>query len=541
MRNASSRANLLGRILLVGLIVLSILAVLAYAGAFLYVAVRRIGYPYELEWIEGGFVGQVDRILTGQTVYGPPTVEFTPFLYTPLYFYLSAAAAKVFGSGFAPLRIVSVAAALAAMAGMFLVVYRRNRNAAAGLFAAGLLAASYRITGAWLDVGRVDSLAIAMLVLFLLTLPASPDPLRLLLCGAAAALTYLAKQSLLLAVAPFFLVHWIQFRRRALWTAAGFLVPIAVVTLWLNAASGGWYSFYTFDLLGQQADWLGREAVLSFWKTDLLRHYFPALGIGAAGLFFLRREKRAEFWQWSALLAGAIACSFLARVKAGGYDNVLLPMVAVIAILFGIGWDRLSAAVMNPAGLLRSAAGILVMVFVLYQFYHLRYDPAAQLPTERNYQTAADFIDYLAAAPGDVYVPYHTHYAVMAGKPAYAHQSALWDVLRGDEPNRGKAVLAASIAAALADHRFSRIIIDGDGEWNFLAGLDRYYRPDPEVLDPDLGPTPLTGWQISPRLVFLPIGVDPTAFSVCNPARARTRRGCLFQGIRCLYVSPACS
>jgi hypothetical protein len=504
MDSLSSRLKPLSRIILIGLIALSILAVLAYIVAFLYVAANRIGYPYELEWIEGGFVGQTGRIAAGQSVYGPPTVEFTPFLYTPLFFYLSAAVAKILGTGFAPLRIVSVAAALIAMAGMFLLVYRRNGNIPAGLFAAGLLAASYRVTGAWLDVGRVDSLAIALLVLFLLALPASPGRLRWVLSGAAAALMFLTKQSLLAVVVPFFAVHLIQYRSRALWMAAGFLLPVGIVTGVMNATSGGWYSFYTFDLLGQQADWLGRDAILSFWKTDLLRHFFPALGLAGAGLFFLLREKRSEFWQWLALLAGAIACSFLARIKAGGYDNVLLPAVTVTAILFGAGWDRLRAAVSTNPGLIRHAAGIAAVILVLYQFYHLRYSPAAQLPTERNDRTAADFIEYLAEQPGDVYVPYHTHYAAMAGKPAYAHQSALWDVLRGDAPNRGKAILAASITEALADGRFSQIIVDGDGEWNFLAGLEDYYQLRAEVLDPDLGPTPVTGWQISPRLVFQP-------------------------------------
>ncbi len=512
MTDNPARAKSITRIILAGLTVLAVLAALGYLTVYFYIAARRIGYPYELEWIEGGFVGQVGRILAGQAVYGPPGVEFTPFIYTPLYFYLSAAVAKITGPGFFPLRLVSVVSSLVAIGGVFALVFRRGRNLAASFLAAGLFAASYRITGAWLDVARVDSLAIALLVLFCLALPPAPNRIRWVAAGVLAALMALTKQSMAIAVAPFFLVHFIQYRSRALWMAAGFLLPLALATLYLNITSQGWYSFYTIELLGQQAEWLGQDVIIGFWKTDILRHYFVSLGIAAAGLFLVFRERRGEFWEWLALLAGALLCSFLARIKAGGYDNVLLPAVAVIAILLGIGWERISGSLLKNPNVVRDAAGIILTVAALYQFYHLRYNPADQLPTARNYQTGDAFVQYLAEYPGDVYVPYHTQYAVMAGKQTFAHQAALWDVLRGEGNNRGKQMLGREIEEALRARRFDAIILDGDGLWNFLYGLEDFYSLQADVLPPDYGPTPLTGWQISSRLVFLPKENHPSAF-----------------------------
>ena len=506
-----SRCGLFFRILLAALTVLIVLVVAGYAAVYLSIAAVRLGYPYELEWIEGGFVDQVGRILAGQTVYGPPSIEFTPFLYTPLYFHLSAAAAKVFGAGFFPLRLVSVLSSLVGMAGMFLLVFRRNKNLVAAALAAGLLAASYRITGAWLDVARVDSLSIAFLVLFCLALPESPDRIRWLAAGFCASLMVLTKQSMLIAVLPFFLVHLVQYRRRAVWMAAGFLLPLCLVTLFFHLASDGWYSFYTIELLGQQTEWLSQEVIVAFWKTDILRHYFVALGIAAAGLFLAFREKRKEFWEWLALLVGALLCSFLARIKAGGYDNVLLPSVAVIGILLGIGWDRVTGALLKNPNFLRDGFGILLTAAALYQFYHLRYSPADQIPTARNYQTGDAFIQYISEIPGEVYVPYHTHYSAMAGKRTYAHQAALWDVLRGESANRGKEILIQDIEQAVRSRQFDRIILDGDGQWNFLYGLDQCYSTRPELLPPDIAPTPLTGWQISPQWIFLPINNPQTA------------------------------
>ncbi len=506
-----ARSKSITRILLTGLTVLAILAALGYLIAYVYVAARRMAYPYELEWIESGFVAQVGRILAGQTVYGPPSITFTPFLYTPLFFYLSAAAAKIVGAGFLPLRLVSVLSSLVAILGILALVFRRSRNLAAACLAAGLLAASYRITGAWLDVGRVDSLAIALLVLFCLALPPAPSRFRWFTAGLLAGLMVLTKQSMVIAVAPFFAVHLMQYRARALWMASGFLLPLGLTALYLNIASEGWFSFYTIELLWQQTEWLPQDVIVGFWKTDILRHYFVSMGIAAAGLFLIFPERRREFWEWLALLAGALLCSFLARIKSGGYDNVLLPAVTMIAILLGIGWARISSSLLKNPTVLRDAAGIVLTAAALYQFYHLRYNPADQLPTARHYQTGEAFIHYLAEFPGTVYVPYHTQYAILAGKPAYAHQAALWDVLRGEADNRGKPLLTHEIAEALRTRRFDAVILDGDGQWNFLNGLEDFYTLQAETLPPDDEPTPLTGWLISPRLIFLPMADSQSA------------------------------
>src|SRR5690606_23094615 len=45
----------------------------------------RVGFPLELEWMEGGSLQQAFRVQQGLPVYGPPSPEFVPFLYPPLY------------------------------------------------------------------------------------------------------------------------------------------------------------------------------------------------------------------------------------------------------------------------------------------------------------------------------------------------------------------------------------------------------------------------------------------------------------------------
>lgn len=55
-------------------------------------AVLRVLYPFELEWMEGATVEHVLRVMEGRPLYVEPSLEFVPFVYTPLYAWLGALA-----------------------------------------------------------------------------------------------------------------------------------------------------------------------------------------------------------------------------------------------------------------------------------------------------------------------------------------------------------------------------------------------------------------------------------------------------------------
>src|ERR1700722_18058099 len=125
---------------------------------YLWVALHRVGYPFEIDWMEGGSVELGGRGLAGHSLYTAPSVTFVGWTYPPLYYWLAAALAKVIGLGFLPLRLVSLIASLAAMGALAFTVIRETGNRTAGLVAAGLFAATFQISGSWFDTGRVDSL-----------------------------------------------------------------------------------------------------------------------------------------------------------------------------------------------------------------------------------------------------------------------------------------------------------------------------------------------------------------------------------------------
>jgi hypothetical protein len=51
--------------------------------AYIVCAVQRLGTPIELEWMEGGSLQMMYRVLSGKPLYAPTSIEFVPYTYTP--------------------------------------------------------------------------------------------------------------------------------------------------------------------------------------------------------------------------------------------------------------------------------------------------------------------------------------------------------------------------------------------------------------------------------------------------------------------------
>ena len=303
----------------------------------------RARYPFELEWIEGAAVNSVQWILSGHFLYERPALEFTPLIYNLLYFYVSAAFAALVGPGFLAPRLVSILATLGCCWLIFALVRQETRNWKAALAAAGFYAATFKMTGIWMDVARADSLLVLFLVLAAYVVRRKPGRIGALMCAAVLALAYFTKQSAL----PFFVAFggfYLLERRRewlVFWPAA-FALTVGV-TLWVDALSGGWYSFYTWYIVGQHV--LDAERIRAFWQTDLLGNVPLALIAALAALALLgnpfRRSaegSRSRFY-W-AFTATTLAVSWWNRAAAGAHTNTLMPFMACLGILIGLMLGR---------------------------------------------------------------------------------------------------------------------------------------------------------------------------------------------------------
>ncbi|MEO8901794.1 MAG: hypothetical protein ABI627_09735, partial [Polyangiaceae bacterium] len=118
-----------------GVVVISMVPIARFIG----VALQRLNYPFELEWIEGGSVGHIQVAMSGHQIYGEPSFGFASFIYPPLYYYVSALPSYVLGLGLLAPRLVSFASILGCFALLARWVRDETGDTAAGFAAAGLL------------------------------------------------------------------------------------------------------------------------------------------------------------------------------------------------------------------------------------------------------------------------------------------------------------------------------------------------------------------------------------------------------------------
>jgi 4-amino-4-deoxy-L-arabinose transferase-like glycosyltransferase len=449
-----------------------ILVIAALAATFVYVALAivHLRYPFELEWMEGGMVDAVRRVVAGQKIYVKPSLEFAPYIYTPLYYYVAAAFAKVFGAGFFSARLVSVVASLGAIGIIARFVQRETQSVIHGVIAGGLYAATYSILGAFHDLARVDSLFVVMLLAGMYAVRFWSGPRGRVIAAALFALAFLTKQSASLVMAPIALHLLIAERRRALW----FIGPAVLLTggslLLLDWIHDGWLRYYVFWIPQQHP--LRHEMALVYWVRFLLRP-FPVGCLLSLG--YLALEKRAEVrWFYAASLAGALAIGWTGSLHFFGWTNVNMPAFAVLSILFGLG---LSAAVARAArwrAPWRMGAEAALLVAALAQFEHVAYDPRHFLPSQEDREAGAQLVAAIAGAEGDVFVPGHAYLSALAGKRTYVHEMALKDILSFGGGKPGEELLA-EVEQAIAEKRFSTLIIDRDWKAWPPAKIDAGY------------------------------------------------------------------
>jgi hypothetical protein len=480
--------------------VLGVVAAAAVA-VFAFLAVRRAVYPYQIEWLEGGAVEHVRRILQGRSMYPAPGIDFVPYPYPPLYFLLSSGVALVTGVGYLPLRIVSIAASLASMGLLYAIVRREGGARWCGLVAAGLFAAGFRVTGGFYDVARVDALLVALLLASLYAAGRARRPGGFAVAGLLLALAALTKQSALIAGLPVAAVLLLRDRRHSLAFVAGTLVPVGVVSLVLQAASSGWYGRTVVGVVaGHGVDptwWTG------FWSHDLAPHLLPA-GVLVALALSWRPAGR-----WHVYLAGAagmVGASYVSRLHSASSENVLIPVLAAVALTTGLLLTRLpERPVWQQA---------IVGALCVAQFWYLAYHPGRQLPPPSQTATARRLQAVIQSLPGEVLVVSHPWETTLAGKGDHAHAGAISDVVRSRDAVP-RAAVEGSIAAAVQAERFSVLAFDNDQDYaGFPTDLERWYRrvPPPAGLGPPAAPTletPFVGhptqWWVARRLAGSPL------------------------------------
>jgi hypothetical protein len=253
------------------------------------------------------------------------------------------------------------------------------------------------------------------------------------------------------------------------------------------------------------------------WRTDLAFPYqdllrpLPILS-GLVLLLVARalaRPGRRELFLPLAATLGMLATAWVGRLNAG-FDNVLMPAHAGLALLLGLGLGPLLAD--TDAGRVtgwRAAAAPAALALLAGQLLLLRFDPGRCLPTAADRAAGYALVERLRGMEGEVVVSAHPYLLAMAGKPTHAHQVAITELVggfggRGDEHGRR---LLEQLAADVARRRFSAIILDGPkkpGASEWFVPLAGHYRFAGALFEDPAVFMPVTGARRQPRWLMVP-------------------------------------
>lgn len=440
---------------------------------FVWLASQRVPYPFELEWMEGAMVDHADRVRAGLDIYTAPTTDHIAFLYTPLLYYLGALLTPLCGSGFMALRLCSALFAVGTAVLLWRLAVRSGGSNLLGAVAAGLFLAGQGYVRSWYDLARNDTTFLCF-VLWTALLLRRGGWKAAALAGVTATLAFLGKQTALMWLPALgvgaLLFDW----RRALVYAASATLCVGTTLLCYHFATDGWFTFFVFEMPTGHGIQGTRE--LGFFTEDMA----PMLPMVVGAVWLLRTlwrsSRRREMWFVASFGGGGVMTSYLSRLHAGGYDNVVMYGFAAGALLLAL----------LPAVLTTTRGRLVAMSLLLLQFAFLvldpralyqsdrpalLYDPTALLPKAAHRAASEQLVEFLRQQPDDVLVPFHGQIATLAGKHAGLHAQALydlWQLYRYHLEHKSSSPMSARAFGSLVDsfkhdlttRRWSAIVLD---------------------------------------------------------------------------------
>jgi Dolichyl-phosphate-mannose-protein mannosyltransferase len=522
-----------------------LVALAAFASVFVAVALLRLRFPYEIEWMEGGMLGHAARLLDGKPIYARPSTDFVAFFYTPLYSAVVALLAKVFGLGFALGRGVSLAATLATSVLLF-HIGRREASVAAGAVAAGLYLAHFRFCGAFYDVARPDALSLAILLAGVWCARVAKSPRGAALAGALLALAFLTKQttSVFVPVVAAALLFERGWRHATAFAVTAGLVA-GLTCAWLEHRSSGWFWFYVFE--GHQAHkFYWRNILLEYWRDVLFlapallvvpivalslgkwtrwialagaalvvvafaarattlhfgEHMYyqellyektrpallvPPLLVAALAVWARVRDREAVEMPagfWLALFGAGALASGLNHSTQWAYSNCFMPIA-----LFGSLAVALSLPLEKAITTWPSAA---MMGAVVVALVPLAYIPSAQLPPSGDAAALSLLSRRLDDVGGKVLTPAHPMLAYDREHTIHLHQMGFSDLSSSGG--------IQDLRARLASGEWAGVVVDSDSEVPFLD--EHYYPADRFLYDDAESLFARTGTRVRPRMLW---------------------------------------
>ncbi len=406
-------------------------------GTYLYVALSRISFPFTIEWMESSTFIQVVQILQDKPIYSYPSFDFIPTIYTPLYYYIVAIFAKITQQIMFSMRFVSLLASIIIFVMIYKICRQRGISSESSFVAVGLFAASYGVVGYWFDIGRVDTLFLAFLLVsyFLTITQAKPDSVYGMLAGLTLFLSFATKQPALV-VTPFIVGYLVVEKRwlKALWLSCSFLLAWAGFVAFMNTTSDGWFWIYIFSI--PAAHPILWETFFNFWMLYILPKFTWLLVITAFSILilFLQRSKNTIYNLLHFLLFFFLPMTIMSMVtisKQWGYLNGLLPIVAALVIIGAESYDKIisTTSIKNRLRILNNfVLSIISTMAIIIQFFNLSYNFQNQIPSKTLWEAGYRTLATLQTLAGPMFIPTSPYLLYMINEQTHFHASSLGDI-----------------------------------------------------------------------------------------------------------------
>lgn len=481
---------------------LALCAFLLPVTGYFGLALQRLPSPVLLEWMEGGSLQMMQRVLSGKPLYAPPSVEFVPYTYTPLYFYASALMSSFVGADLFPLRLVSFVASLVSFLFLFLLVRRETGSSLGGAAAVGIFAGSYAINGNWFDIARIDSLCIALLAAGMWLVLGRGRPLELIAGGVLVALAFFTKQVALVVLGPLIVAVLIRHGKAGLYFAASALSLIVGGCLALNAIHGGWFLFYVLE--SPRARWqsnlslphLARAALIEFLPVFLV-----SLAVSLPPTWQIARRPTRVGISFLIVVGALFLAAAWGRVESINFLNSSIPAHLGMALLFGLAVGT-SCATSRQA---RTPLIIAVAFVAQLSVFAALLGPV--IPTGLERTNASTYATFLSSLAKPVYLPDQGYVETLGEGNSFAHSIGMMDLMTGGTPKTIEPFKRA-MQDALATQRFGTIVRDTPLSltW-FQAELEQNYQQLPLEPTQDIW-TPILGFRNRPE-IWVPRGESP--------------------------------
>ena len=498
-----------------------VLAGLAYlAGLTLWLGVRGLLFPYQLDYGEGTHLHYTRELALGRPIYRPiGTYPFITSNYAPLPFLLALALTPLLGMTYAAGRIWTLLAILAAAA-VILIWIKKEAGGWLPAAVAALLFVGSPYVYHWAPLFRVDLIGLALtmggLFAVYLALPQGPTaanerqkPYLLVLAVILFVAALYAKQSYLFAPAAalIYLFFFVSRRQAVLMTAAIGLLGGGLFLV-INALTGG--SFWESMVVANVNPFLWPE----FWQQQ--RSFFGAFAILAllAAWYILDKfilhhttPLRAKIRLLDVYLPLALSSVLLAG-KAGAWENYFFEALAAFVLAGGLGLAQL---IRSPKPLSRIVAPLLVLAQVVLMWHTPEVASRYLRLTQQSYEEMAPI---LAGTPDPIFaedmgllvtydkvLDYHSFEYSQLAEAGRWDQSWELDQLR--DRNRSLVILDRGTRLDVDRYRrFTRAFLselDRNYKHTRTVGKFELYEPDPLQHERKVGfgeELALVGWSL---------------------------------------------